>query len=519
MLRVLLALRYRLLWAQTRSRNGKVALFFAGYLLAILIVVLLSIGGFGAAMASIRLGKADIVARIVLGAFFLNAMLIAVILGFGMNPAFSDSALRRFPITAMERLIARQLTSLLEPIWIFIFALDLGLGVGFYVLGVGSFWLGVVGAVVLAVANYLFARVILSTIERLIATRGGPVVVLAIIVCFALLPGVLAEKLAHDRALAKAFVGVLTYTPPFAAGSLMTGATAARALADFALLVAWIAVLFAIVFLMERFPQAPRTIAKAAARWDSPYDRAAAIFGPEYGPLVGKTLRYCLRNNRVRYNLLLAVPILGFLVYTQSRHLGPTGVFVWAVAVFAVLGFIGTASIAVNQFGFDGGGFRRYFLLPGSPAAAVRASSFTMLLMGAALIPVGFIFWFAWDPVPTDARMFVMLISSAFGGLLFFNALGLWTTLLTPRRVPFTANFGNQLSLGGNIVVIGGILAVMLLAGIVSREYTDLVMAEWWLIPAFLALSAVFYAATLNACARVFLARRERLLGIIEGRG
>ena len=30
---VLIRLRYKLLWAKTRTRNGKIALFFAGYLL------------------------------------------------------------------------------------------------------------------------------------------------------------------------------------------------------------------------------------------------------------------------------------------------------------------------------------------------------------------------------------------------------------------------------------------------------------------------------------------------------
>ena len=63
----LLSLRYRLLWAHVRSRKGKTVLFLVAYLLACLIGVLLTMGGFGAAMASIRLGKAELVARIALG--------------------------------------------------------------------------------------------------------------------------------------------------------------------------------------------------------------------------------------------------------------------------------------------------------------------------------------------------------------------------------------------------------------------------------------------------------------------
>ena len=34
----LIGLRYKLMWAKTRSRNGKIALFFAGYIVLILVV-------------------------------------------------------------------------------------------------------------------------------------------------------------------------------------------------------------------------------------------------------------------------------------------------------------------------------------------------------------------------------------------------------------------------------------------------------------------------------------------------
>ncbi len=35
----LVRLRYKLMWAKTRTRNGKIALFFAGYLLLIMFLV------------------------------------------------------------------------------------------------------------------------------------------------------------------------------------------------------------------------------------------------------------------------------------------------------------------------------------------------------------------------------------------------------------------------------------------------------------------------------------------------
>ncbi len=50
----LVRLRYKLLWAKTRSRNGRIALFLAGYLLLVLLIALLASGGFGAAMVAVR---------------------------------------------------------------------------------------------------------------------------------------------------------------------------------------------------------------------------------------------------------------------------------------------------------------------------------------------------------------------------------------------------------------------------------------------------------------------------------
>ena len=58
----------------------------------------------------------------------------------------------------MERLAARHLTGILEPVWIFVLGLDLGLSTGMYAFGEGSFWLGVVAVLLLLIADYLLAR-------------------------------------------------------------------------------------------------------------------------------------------------------------------------------------------------------------------------------------------------------------------------------------------------------------------------------------------------------------------------
>ncbi len=55
----LIRLRYQLMWARTRTRNGKIALFVIGYLLLLLVVAVLAAGGFGAAALAVRSGKAS----------------------------------------------------------------------------------------------------------------------------------------------------------------------------------------------------------------------------------------------------------------------------------------------------------------------------------------------------------------------------------------------------------------------------------------------------------------------------
>src|ERR1019366_8130384 len=95
---VLIRLRYKLLWAKTRTRNGKIALFFAGYVLLAMVALLLSFGGVGFGMTASRSGKAMLVAGALLGGIYAQAIVASVVLGFGMTAVFSETELRRYPV-------------------------------------------------------------------------------------------------------------------------------------------------------------------------------------------------------------------------------------------------------------------------------------------------------------------------------------------------------------------------------------------------------------------------------------
>ena len=520
----LVRLRYKLLWAKTRSRNGRIALFMAGYLLVVLLIAVLASGGLGAALVAVRTGKAELVARAVLSGLYVQAAMAAVILGFGVNAIFSEAQLRRYPLKARERRLARHFIGILDPFWFLILALEFGLVVGLYVASAASFWLGLIAVLLLFVSNYLFARVAALLLERLMQRKLGAAVLFATIACVGFLPAILRPVLKGHSGAMTSLSHVLGYTPPFAAAATMTR-TDLAALSGLLLQVWWLLGLVAALVALERQPpRAPRAAQTAAIAWNTPFDRLAAFFGPRLGPLMAHWLRFYMRNTRFRTVYALALPVSGMVIFSMGREMGrhsrAGSQFAAALGAFAILGCMGIAQIAVNQFGYVAGGFRRFFLLPAQPADVLRAGSYTFLLMNSSLIVAGTLLFALFSPFPFDARMLVMLVGAAVTSLFLFLGLGLWATLFGPRCCDYYSTFGNDLSALGNAVVIGGILVVMAGPQVLSQVWpAALAPDKWWMaVPAVL-LTAAFYFSSLNRAGRMLLARREKLLAIVEGRG
>jgi hypothetical protein len=112
-----------------------------------------------------------------------------------------------------------------------------------------------------------------------------------------------------------------------------------------------------------------------------------------------------------------------------------------------------------------------------------------------------------------------MLLASALTGLFLFNAAGVWVTLYNPRKGNYDSNFGNDLSLGGNVVVIGSVLVAMILPRVLHHFAPAAVSpGAWWMLLPLPFLAAGAYRFSLSAAGPVFSARRERLLAVIEGR-
>jgi hypothetical protein len=516
----LVRLRYKLLWARTRTRNGRIALFIVGYLLFVLVVVLLSAGGFGAGMVAVRSGQAEKVAQIVLGALFFQAVLGTVIMGFGMNATFSDFELRRYPVTAFERRLTRHLIGIVDPFWFFVLALELGLAVGLYAMGAASFWLGIGAVILLFVCNYLFARFLGVLVDHMMQHKAGGAAMLVLIFAVSLGAGQVPLYLKHHPAAAAALLRALAYTPPFGAAAAMVSG-GARAASGYGIILVWILAFIAALAALERRPAGQRQkLETTAMKFSSPFDRPAAWFGAENAPLVAHWLRFYARNNRFRTITLISLPLVGFLTYNFSRPKTGFGgdIFRIALGTFGIVSF-GVSRFAVNQFGYVGGGFRRFFLLPSDPAATLRAGSYASLLLGAPFIPVAALGWILLAPVPFDARKVFMLMCSATFGMFLYHALGLWSSIYGARRGNYFGNIGNDLSLIGNLVMIGGMIFFLSMPHWLRLIHPALVSPDywWWTLAPVLA-TFLFYKISLRAAGNTFSRRREQLMAVVEGR-
>src|ERR1019366_6856382 len=83
--------------------------------------------------------------------------------------------------------------------------------------------------------------------------------------------------------------------------------------------------------------------------------------------------------------------------------------------------------------------------------------------IGASMLPVALLAFTIFVPYPFDARMLLMLLCTGLTGLFVLNGLGIWVTIFNPRKGSYSSNFGNDLSLGGNILLIGGMLLALFL--------------------------------------------------------
>jgi hypothetical protein len=491
-------------------------LLVVGYFMAAILAVMIAFGGLGAAVALVKLGRGETIAQWLLAAIFVNASAAAVLLGIGVSPAFSEAALRRYPLSRIGRFVARHATGLLEPLWLLVLSLLTGLAIGFRQSSHASLSIGLSAAVLFVGATYLFAAALRRVVIWIQTLRIGPIVMVGLgsglLIVAPLVPAFLARATASGSS-AIAGLAALRLTPPFAAAAGLAGSTPASQQSGLLLLVVSVLALAGLLLGAERLPEYARARVRGPAPWNDPWDRAAAMFGRSRAPLAAKVLRYYARSP-IRYNYLLCLPTVGLLLLGHGRTHEAS--FLFALGAAPAVGFASTIPVSMNIFGFDGHGIRRYFLLPASATNIFRTIALVSLVPGCVIVLLGTIGWLLWSPLRADGRTLIMLLSSGLGGLLVFHAFGLGASLVSPRTIPFAVAFGNKLSPGANALMLLAMGTIFGVPMVLTTVGFARVMAGWRLAPIFLVTAVLFYSAALEAGARAFARRRELIVALIE---
>jgi len=516
-------LRYRLIWAQARTSNGRIILFFALYLLGVSFALLMTFGGLGAAIAAGNFDHSGSMARWTLTMLFINGIGLSLMFGLGTHEAFSDESLRRYPLKTRERFIIRQIIGLLDPIWAFMAAGALGLAVGFSWFGGGEIILGAAAAALFIAASYLATACLLSFIGRIMRSRAASstlgIIVLALVSFGPLALSLLAASGADG--VWRSLGGLLLFTPPGAAAAMMTGDRLPMALSAAALLVVWVAALTLLLKKLESHrPDAEANFSGGISSdgfWDGGYDRVAGMFGRQYAPLVSKSFRYHLRCNLIRFSLLTS-PLLVLLANFPALGRGANGEVITTFMLFFVIGGATSMSMTLNLFGYDSAGVRRYAILPSTFATALRAGSLASLLLRAVALLAAFASWAIFARKHFDSRMLLAIFGIAGAALFLFNGLGLWTSVLSPKAANFYSIWSNRLSFGANVAMFCGLFAPLWIAIMFSESLDPFDLSLFWrLALAMMALSVAFYLFSMKAIEPVLNWRREKLINLIAG--
>jgi hypothetical protein len=369
-------------------------------------------------------------------------------------------------------------------------------------------------------SNYVAARVLGMLVDRLMMKKGGSAIMLVCMMLAGVMPATLGPVIHRNPRIQDALARLWESTPPAGAAVAITQSNLA-ALSGLGLILLWMAALLAVLVVLERRPPKTRVAQAGKVAWEGPFDRIGAVFGPQTGPLVAFWLRFYSRHNRFRTIYPLALPLAAFLQFFYGRQVHAAGGgFTISVSVFLILGFVGTGQFAVNQFGYVGGGIRRFLLLPTGAAIALRAGSYMFIMLSAALILPAAVLWGLFVPASFDPRAIAMLLACSVASLFFFHGIALWTSLLGPRRGNYNQNFGNDLSFAGNIVVIGGMLSLLFLPQLAAKQWPGaLVPNNWWAALAAAVLAVVFYFTSLRFATALFRVKRESLMVLLEGKG
>jgi hypothetical protein len=509
----ILRLRYLLQWAQIRRSSGRLIWFIVVQVALGVIGVMAAIFGFGALVVAVQLGRAESIVQTILSVIFLNALVTSLVLGYGLNQALSDKSLRHYPLSYTERFVIRHMLGLFEPLWLITVAAYGGAAIAAALFGAAPVWVTVPAAVILVAINYLLVRFVLALSSLLMETAIGSVVLVALtqLVFFIPMSSRVLINTPERRALARA---TLMYTPPAAAGSIVSGAGTA---AHVVVLAGWLALIVALLFWLDRLPDRSRMSRLGAASWNGPIDRIAALLSREWAPLVARGLRFYLRNPQVQIGFFsLVILVLVMPVYMTRRSQNAHALFETTLLVAPMLGTV-TSVVSSNAFGFDRNGTRRLLLAPVPGYSMLASTSMASAMICATYLVIAVAIWTAVNRA-AQPLMVMMLVTHGLTGLFLFHAIAAWSSVVTPSRADYYEKFRKQSSPGtiwtGVFMLAVLVITFTVRSVLLGGNLTD----YWWLSWISAAAAAVVYVGTLKLVGASLTRRRERLLSVVEGR-
>jgi hypothetical protein len=503
----LVRMRAWLFWARIRNSRAH-ALFLVLAIAALVYLVYGStVSGVGVALASVRDSRHPGFAVFFLAFIYLFGIVLQFVMGRGVHALFADPVLRAYPMTPAQRLVLRGGTWILDPIWLLLGLLLASASVTFCFLGISVVWFALPAAALLLLCTWLTASLMVALAERALSSVSGTSL-LAAAVIFVLSLVSIASLRGFPIVDSIARLSVL---PPGASALLLFSRSAADAAVPLITLLGWVLSLAGVVLLAERKGVATSAKAGSGLSWVSKL--LLSVSGRPGWTLAVKALAYNLRCDRIRLSLAVAGPVLIYYgIRMGGKQGGEAAPYCVAGAFFAV-GFAATRSMLLNQFGYDGPALVRYVYLPVFFGAPLQSGSLVSLGLSVAVTAPALVIAAAFDPVHFTPRYIVVLILCAIAGSLFFNGLGLFTSVFAPRRVEFRRLIGNDMSVGGNLTMYAGLILAL---GVPLWVSTVLpfaaALANWPVFILLDALCAIWYAYSLRTANRLAGLHRGRLL-------
>ena len=520
----LIGLRYRLIWAQARSSQGMISVLLALYLLGAIVALVFAFGGAGAAIAAIELGRGESICRWMLTSLNANGFGLSLLFGFGARAAFTDGALRRFPLEGGQRFLVRHGIGIFDPVWTLLVCGALGLALGMVWLKAGLLFPGLLAVILFIFASYLTTAVLLSIVNRLMLTRGGAAILWGGMLVITSLVPLLLRLVGEERVRLLWSVAdrMLSWLPPGLAAGLMVGTWRLEMLGRILLLVVWVVGLAIFLRWVENLPlRFASGEAGFVAELAVPADligQISALFGRRYGPLIDKSLRYHFRCNLIRYSLVTS-PLLVVVVQLIGSDSDKFEFLSGSIFVFYTLSCATAAAMMLNLLGFDGAGVRRYAVWPAPLGDALRAGSLASMLLRLGVVLMAFVFWtiLYWQQ-PKPWRMIAVLIGISLTGTILFNGIGLWVSIFAAKSVDFDSMWNNRLSFGANAAILTGVLLpFFVVSALVGQQARSELIQIWWLPWVTALISVGFYIFSFRNVDLVLRKRGEMMIKRIAG--